>query len=117
MLAEKLPIKREWEFWDDDDVTITFSMKDTGVLIPLTGCTAFSQIRDSASDAGVLISDGQVSITSDIITTVFPRADLVGLVGSTVYGDLRLITVDTKHITLLSFSALMNSTISREVAP
>lgn len=115
MLVEKLPIKREWEFYDDDDVVITFGMKDNGVAIPLTGTTPFAQIRDSTSDAGVLVSEAIITIVSDTIVATFARADLANLVGSTIYGDIRLTTADSKRLTLLSFSALMKSTISRPV--
>jgi len=116
MQVEKLPIKREWDFYDDDDVVITFSMTDSGVAISLTGATPFAQIRTTPdANTGTLIAQGTCSVASDIITTTFAKADLADLVGSTIYGDLRLRTALNKSITLLSFSALINSTVSREV--
>ena len=115
MLVEKLPIKREWEFFDNDDVVITFSMKSLGVAIPLVGCSAFSQIRESCDEDGVLVSEGECTIVDNVISAAFSRASLENRVGQLLYGDLRLLTADGKRVTLLSFTALKQGTVSRPV--
>jgi len=115
MIVEKLPVKREWEFYDDDDVVVTFGMKENGVAISLAGTTPFAQIRTDRNETSTLVSQATISVVSDTIIATFSRADLAGRVGSTVYGDIRLITVDSKRITLLSFSAALLSSISRPV--
>lgn len=117
MLVEKLPVKREWEFYDDDDVVITFSMKDSGTLIPLAGMTSIAEIRDADSSTATLLSTATCSITSDIITARFPLVDLANLVGSTVYGELRLLDTSSYKITLLKFTATMNATFARFTLP
>jgi len=115
MLVENLPINRSWTFQDNDDVMVTFVMKEAGVVIPLVGCTVFSQIREEDNSEGVLVSEGSCTISEGIITVSYPRADLANQVGQTLYGDIRIRTAEDKLLTLLKFSAAMEATISREV--
>jgi hypothetical protein len=115
MIVEKLPIKKEWIFQEDDDITITFSMKDNGVLVSLVGGTAFSQIRVGEDAASVLIATGTVTITANVITASFTKASIVPYVGKTIYGNIRFKDSAGKYLTLLKFSAEIESTNTREV--
>jgi len=114
-IVEKLPIRKEWKFQEDDDVTITFLMKENGTLVSLIGGTAFSQIREGEDAASTLISEGTVDITDNIITVVFSKADLAAYVGQIVYGNIRFKDVANKYLTLLKFSSEIESTNTREV--
>lgn len=116
MIVDQLPVERKWKLSDGDDLVITFCMKDADTLIPLTGCTAFSQIRTTDNaDTGTLIATGACDIANDVITVVYAKEVLTGLVDETVYGDIRITTPALTVITLLSFSANVKPTVSREV--
>ena len=98
-----------------EDFSLSFTVTIDGVILDLTGATAYAQIRESKSRSAVLIADFDTDISADpdnVVTISIADAVTAAMTQDLGYYDVLIVSAGTEDLYYLKGRVTIDGSVT-----